>query len=210
MDYNVLKGITLYAFGDSYIQGHTLGAQNTWSALLAKEYEMTYGNYGLNGSAVSILSYGKAPMIERYTQIPKGGDILMVVGGRNDYNHKVALGNVDDTGSKTFAGALNTLITNLKQEHPDTLILFGTPWYVNEELKKYSDMMLAVCQKHDVPCFNAADQELSGVYMTDAEWRKTYCMSESDTDHLNAEGMKLVLEKYEKFILAEYIRYLNH
>ncbi len=210
LDYNLLRGITFYAFGDSYIQGHTLGAQNTWSALLAKEYDMTYGNYGLNGSAVSTISYGRAPMIERYTQIPKGGDIIMVVGGRNDYNNSVTLGKVDDTDSSTFAGALNELITNLKREHPNSLILFGTPWYVNENLKKYSDMMLAVCAKQDVPCFNAADQTLSGVYMTDAQWRKTYCMSESDTDHLNAAGMRLVLEKYEKFILTEYTRYLGN
>ncbi len=210
LDYSILRGITLYAFGDSYIQGHTLGTQNTWSALLAREYDMTYGNYGLNGSAVSTVSYGRAPMIERYTQIPTGGDIIMVVGGRNDYNQRVTLGTVNDTNNSTFAGALNELIINLKAAHPDTLILFGTPWYVNEDLKKYSDMMLAVCAKHNVPCFNAADQSLSGVYMTDAQWRKSYCMSDSDTDHLNAEGMKLVLGKYEKFILTEYTRYLGN
>lgn len=207
-DHSVLNGKTFYIFGDSYAAGHTLGVNNTWSKLLANQYGMTYGNYGINGNGF-VNCYKGDPMPQRYTVIPKGGDIILVVGGRNDYNKKTPLGSKYDTSKNTFGGAVNLLITNLQNAHPDTLILFATPWYVNDDLKAYSDLMLAICERRGIPCFNAADPSVSGVYMTDADWRAQYCMSASDTDHLNAEGMKLVLPKFEKFIGDEYFYYLN-
>ena len=54
-----------------------------------------------------------------------------------------------------------------------------------------------------IPCFHAADQSLSGVYMDQSGFRSTYCIKPSDVSHLNAAGMKLVFPKFEKFIAEE-------
>jgi hypothetical protein len=40
--------------------------------------------------------------------------------------------------------------------------------------------------------------------MTDASFRAKYCMKPTDISHLNADGMKLVLPYFEKFIADTY------
>ena len=56
----------------------------------------------------------------------------------------------------------------------------------------------------NVPCINAMDQELTGVKMTDANFRSKYCMKASDISHLNEAGMKLVFPVFEKAIADFY------
>ena len=130
-------------------------------------------------------------------------DIVFVVGGRNDYNQDYPIGQVGDTTTDTFCGALAVLIDGLREKYPDSLILFSTSWYVNADMKAYTDATLAVCNRKGIPCFHAADQSLAGVYMDQPAFRSTYCIKPTDVSHLNAAGMKLVLPKFEKFMAEE-------
>lgn len=59
-----------------------------------------------------------------------------------------------------------------------------------------------------VPCFDATDTELCGVDMNSPEFRAKYCMTATDVSHLNADGHKLVLPAFEKFIADEYTKFL--
>ena len=46
--------------------------------------------------------------------------------------------------------------------------------------------------------------------MTDANFRRQYCISYDDISHLNAEGMKLVLPAFENQIANAYQQFLNN
>ena len=201
--YSVLEGKSINVMGDSYVSAGSLEDGKIWPALLAEKYEMDYRSYGKGGNGiVSPLATG-TPMVTRYREMRNNVDIVFVVGGRNDYNHSYPVGQVGDTTTETFCGALSVLIDGLREKYPSSLILFSTSWYVNADMKAYTDATLAVCEMKGIPCFNAADQSLSGVYMDQSGFRSTYCIKPTDVSHLNAAGMKLVFPKFEKFIAEE-------
>ena len=201
--YSVLEGKSINVMGDSYVSAGSLEDGKIWPALLAEKYEMDYRSYGKGGNGiVSPLATG-TPMVTRYREMRNNVDIVFVVGGRNDYNHSYPVGQVGDTTTETFCGALSVLIDGLREKYPSSLILFSTSWYVNADMKAYTDATLAVCEMKGIPCFNAADQSLSGVYMDQSGFRSAYCIKPTDVSHLNAAGMKLVFPKFEKFIAEE-------
>ncbi len=210
--YPVLEGIRLTAMGDSYFGGSQLGKDGVWLKLLADEYDMTLNNYGIGGSTVAYIvdANGKThnPMCDRLNTMKAGADVVIIEGGRNDYNYKVPLGDIDSRDKNTFAGALNLIIENYKEKYPEAMLMGVTCWYVNDAQQKYADMMMAVCEAQGIVCFNASDQQLTGVYMNDASFRKEYCQTETDVSHLNAAGMELVEPVFEKWIAEEYEKFL--
>ncbi len=210
--YPVLEGIRLTAMGDSYFGGSQLGKDGVWLKLLADEYEMTLNNYGIGGSTVAnaVGKDGKLhnPMCARLNTMKSGADVVIIEGGRNDYNHKVVLGDVDSRDDTTFAGALNVIIDNFKEKYPEAMLMGVTCWYVNDSQQKYADMMMAVCEKQGIVCFDASNQELTGVYMDNASFREKYCQTPTDVSHLNAAGMELVEPVFEKWIAEEYEKFL--
>ena len=198
--YEVLVGKTINVMGDSYVSPTSLDDGKIWPQLLAEKYAMNYRNYGKGGNGIASPEATGTPMVSRYHEMNSKADIVFVVGGRNDYNKSYPVGKVGDTTTDTFCGALSVLIDGLRAKYPNTLILFSTSWYVNEDMKAYTDATLAVCQSKGIPCFHAADQSLSGVRMNDSSFRSRYCIKPTDVSHLNADGMKLVLPAFEKFI----------
>lgn len=206
---NILAEKTINILGDSYVYEGSLPSGRTWGVLMADKYGMNYRGYGKGGNAIASPTASGTPMYLRYTTMKDDADIVMVVGGRNDYNQRYPVGQPGDTTADTFCGALSILIDGLRTKYPDSLILFSTCWYVNAEQKAYSDAMLAVCAEKEIPCFHAADQTLSGVRMDNAGFRRTYCIAENDVSHLNDAGMKLVMPAYEKFIADEAERFFG-
>ena len=201
--YPVLAGKSINVMGDSYVYAGSLDDGKIWPQLLAEKYEMDYRSYGKGGNAIGSTAASGTPMVTRYREMRGGVDIVFVIGGRNDYNQSFPIGQVGDTTANTLCGAIAILIDGLREKYPDSLILFSTSWYVNADMKAYTDATLAVCQAKGIPCFHAADQSLSGVYMNQSGFRSTYCIKPTDVSHLNAAGMKLVMPKFEKFIAEE-------
>ena len=110
------------------------------------------------------------------------------------------------------------LITKLQEKYPNALLICITPWKINTDSDRndlgkntydYAKAMVEVCEYRGVVCFNAADTELSQVYMEDAEFRSKYCIAGGDISHLNITGFEYVMPKFEKFIAAEYEEFLN-
>ena len=201
--YDVLVGKSINVLGDSYVSDGSLDDGKIWPQLLAEKYDMNYRSYGKGGNAIGSTAASGTPMVTRYREMRGGVDIVFVIGGRNDYNQKFPIGQVGDTTADTLCGATALLIDGLREKYPDSLILFSTSWYVNEDMKAYTDATLAVCEAKGIPCFHAADQKLSGVYMDQAGFRSTYCIKPGDVSHLNAAGMRLVMPKFEQFIAEE-------
>ena len=150
------------------------------------------------------------PICVRYEQMTNNTpSIVLIEGGKNDYNNAVPLGTVDSRDNTTFMGALNVTIDGIQQKYPNAMIVCVTPWNFtntrNHTLLSvdYADAMKSVAEAQGVYCIYAYDTAVSGVDMTDASFRSQYCLTASDVSHLNLDGMKLVLPKFEK-LLAEY------
>ena len=210
--YDILKGKTFTVIGDSYLAGNGLDKNLVWPALLAKKYDMTFNNYGMNGSTMSNYVTNKNPMVVRYANmVDNNPDIVIIEGGRNDYNQKVPIGENGSTDTKTMKGAARFLITKVQEKYPNALIICLTVWEVGGDkntagyyCSDYGRALLEVCADMGVPCINAMDQAATGVYMTDSSFKAKYCMTATDISHLNADGMKLVLPAFEKAIADFY------
>lgn len=220
--YKDLEGLTINFLGDSYFEGHNMTNKHmyVWPAMLAQKYEMNFVNHGWNGSTVAIkpatdYPNGRNPMCVRYKNLPDNDpDIVIIEGGRNDYSQGVPMGTDDSVDTSTFKGALNVLINGVHEKYPNALIICVTLWNHtgnrnadNKLPNDYGQAVIDLCAKRGVPCFNALDQTMTKVYMTDANFRKTYCLAENDISHLNLDGMKLVLPAFEKFIGDEWAKF---
>ena len=211
--YSELEGITLYAMGDSYFGGSSNGKQYVWPNLMAQKYDMEFVNHGIGGSSVAI--GGFQPMCNRISQMPMGNpDIVLLEGGRNDFcESSISVGEPDDTVFTTFCGGVNSCIEQLQAKYPNALIIGVTCWALaetrnGETQQQYADAMLAVFERHGLPCFDASDVELSGVDMDRYSFREKYSQNTGDISHLNTDGMILVEPRFEKFIAEEYQKFL--
>lgn len=218
-DFNkLLMGITMYAMGDSYFGGSSLGKEATWVNMLGEKYGMDYINYGIGGSTMSDYVTDRNPMVKRYASMRKGdADIILLEGGRNDRTQEVPIGDLDSRDSKTFMGSINIMLDGMLETYPNALIILITPWYHTGKVAAtglsnvdYANAMRSLAEYRNDPrivCLYAADPDLVGVNMTDASFRAKYCIAENDVSHLNLDGMKMVLPFMEQFIAKEYAKF---
>ena len=217
--YPELEGITMYAIGDSYFGGSSLGKNGTWVNKLGDKYGMDYENYSIDGSTVANYVTTRNPMVDRIYNMNKGdANIILLEGGRNDLGQKVPLGGYESRDTKTFYGAVNFMLDYLLDAYPNALIVLVTPWRHSGKNSSghtnltYANAMRNIAKDRKDPrivCLYAADTTLTGVNMDNEEFRAQYCLSPTDPSHLNERGMELVLPKMEKFIAEAYINYLN-
>ncbi len=203
-----LEGLTINVIGDSYFAGDGIQKNQVWPAIVAEKYGMTFVNHGIGGSTMTNYVTNKNPMVDRYKNLPDNNpDIVILEGGRNDYNQSVPIGTNTDTSTKTFKGALNTLIDGLRAKYPDAMLMCVTVWEngtkansIGNVCSDYGKAMMEICRLKGVPCHNSMDQKATGVYMTDLVFRVKYCVSSTDISHLNVKGMMFVEPVFEKFI----------
>ncbi len=215
-----LEGLTMLAMGDSYFAGDGIGKDNTWVNILGNKYGMNFINYGIGGSTISAYVTTNNPMVNRIKQMEKlDADIILLEGGRNDYNKLVPLGDTDDKSPTTFYGALNSSLDYLRKTYPDALIILVTPWKLNSQNSigysnvTYAKAMRTVAEERKDPhivCLYAADPDLTGVDMTNATFKMKYCIKPTDVSHLNIEGMKLVFPNMEKFVAEAYAEFIGY
>ncbi|MBO7375846.1 MAG: SGNH/GDSL hydrolase family protein, partial [Clostridia bacterium] len=112
---SALIGKTIYAIGDSYFAGNGINPDYVWPAILAAKYSMNFINYGRNGSTISNYVTDKNPMCDRVSAMSSvQADIILFEGGKNDYNVACPIGNLGDTSTKTFYGAIDATVKALR------------------------------------------------------------------------------------------------
>jgi hypothetical protein len=73
----------MYAMGDSYFGGSTLGKSVTWVNKLGNKYKMNYVNYGIGGSTMSDFVTNKEPMVKRIVRMKRDdANIILLEGGK--------------------------------------------------------------------------------------------------------------------------------
>ena len=216
--FSLLTGITMYAMGDSYFGGSSIGKTNTWVNLMGEKYGMHYINYGIGGSTMSNYVTTNNPMVDRYVNMEKGdADVILLEGGRNDRSKEVPMGDVESRDSKTFLGSINIMLDGMLETYPNALIILITPWYHTGKVAAtglsnvdYANAMKTLAEHRNDPrivCLYAADPNTTGVNMNDANFRATYCTKPDDVSHLNVEGMKMILPFMEEFIATELAKF---
>ncbi len=166
-----LDGSKVIFLGDSITEGAgTSSADNTFHQIIARDYELSVAyNCGIGGTRIAKQTVPfslRCHIFDMYFSLrvdvmPKEADAIVVFGGTNDFGHGDALiGDTNDTDVYTFCGAVNTLITSLKEKYPNSKIVFLTPLRRSSEnipnsngyiLKNYVDKIIEITKNHNIP-----------------------------------------------------------
>lgn len=101
-------------------------------------------NLGIGGSSIG--RYWDKAFVDRYREIPKDTDIIVIMGGTNDgfCVSREELGTMEERKARTFVGDLDELMRGLKEDYPDALVVFVTPLpnVLHDVLRKERDYLL--------------------------------------------------------------------
>lgn len=221
---SLFAGKEMTIIGDSYFAGNGIDKSFVWPKQLADLYGMTFYNQGVNGSAISDSSGDTTkynPMVNRWNQMQGSENTALVLfeGGRNDYNQQTPIGKLGDTTTKTFYGAIDTVMKGLLQKFPNALIVCLNPWQL-ERYPSYNNANSAGHTSNDyaeafcnyvasldndrVVMLNTNSTDVVPVYIQDASFRLAYAQTATDGSHMNIKGMTAMLPYFEER-LAEFM-----
>lgn len=194
---NDLAGMTWAVLGDSITAAP--GLTRSYHGIIAEKLGLTAINYGYTGSWIShtdAMPEGNE-MCVRYATMTEDADIITCFGGINDINGNAPIGEMGNTESGTFYGAMDILIRGLLYRYPGKRIGFITPLRYGDgaKAKSYIEAIHAVCEKYAVPVLDlyregmisTATQELSTIYFKDGL-------------HPNELGHDVIARKVEAFL----------
>ena len=125
--------LTFTAFGDSITYGADLiiggRVDNPYPTVLSEilgfeEYE----NKGISGATLTTNDQGLTCMTDVITSYTSKTDIIGVLGGVNDYNRNLPLGDIDDNDTSTIYGSLHVSMSYLSENYSDAFVFYMTPY----------------------------------------------------------------------------------
>ena len=161
----IQKSGKIVALGDSITAGvistsPLLESNFQYYVNIANKLNMKAYDYGKGGTLLSGTS--DTSMVNRYQKMSDDADIIMVMGGINDFTTGTnAFGTIDDTTNETFYGSLNVLMEGLLEKYPNGKIIFITPLdaksslndatnaVTGKTLDEYVEAIKLIAQKHD-------------------------------------------------------------
>ncbi len=163
-----LENLTINFLGDSITQGvGTTTPDNTFHQIVKRECGLAEAyNCGVSGTRIAKQTTPYAHTMDLYFALrakvmPKDADAIVIFGGTNDFGHGDSkMGDINSTDICTFCGAVNTLLTELKENFPNSKLIFMTPLRRTTEnepnhdgkiLADYVNAIIEVSKKHNVP-----------------------------------------------------------
>lgn len=160
-------------------------------------------NYGVNGATLSINSADRIIMSQSYKEMDDDAQIITVMGGSNDFERGLPLGNLNDTQNSTVYGALDTLAKGLRAKYPNAFIFFMTTFKLGDylpevnsagyTLQDVADAVIEVCAKYDIPVLDMYREGKFELVMN---------TEESDGSHPSQEF-------FEKYTVPQIARFLE-
>lgn len=212
-----LKGKKIIFLGDSITAG--VGASSTEKRYSDVFMQMTVMeksvNYGISGTRIAKQhkiedQYRDThSFAERFHEMDKDADIVVVFGGTNDYCHgDAAFGSLENRTPDTFCGAVHFLMQGLLKKYPEATILFMTPLHRENEtipnpttgkiLKDYVDMIKKIAEQYSIPVLDL--YATACIFPDIEEHKKKFCpdgLHPNDAGSLKiAERLKYYLEAY--------------
>lgn len=216
---NQWKTKTINVLGDSITKGAYTGENDSapdstanpkFTEIVAENLDCTVNNYGVSGTSISRTSSVNPTlaMSIRYANMSDDADLVIIIGGTNDYGTNVTLGTNADTADISFYGGLNVLCNGLATKYPTKRVIFITPFHrINEyansvgaTLKDYRDAIFEVAQ--DKYGFKVIDGfEILPSPINSTIWT-TLFNNPNDGLHPNQEGHNLIGERLTNLLKA--------
>ena len=204
-----LNGKKILVIGDSITEG--VGVSDPkylyWKRLEADGCHV-FG-YGISGTTIARQMHLRINpyvddnyFITRLPQMEPDADVIVILGGSNDYGHgDAALGTMEDRTDDTFYGALHHLFTACQKKYPHAAIIAMTPphrlWenrVYNElnvrnmtTLEGYAKIIQEVVDFYQIPCLDL--YHVCPIDPEDEDQRKRYM---PDGVHPNDSGQELI------------------
>ena len=193
---NRLYGKKIIAIGDSMVQGHTIPKDKGWLAMIANRNNMTYVNYGINGTYMTNKLYNSNKgVVNRYMEMDNDADYVIVFASTNDANAGVPIGTNDSNNPAELKGALNIICDGLLTKYPKAKIMFITPYLRNENYRSYAQAIHDICEdKYSIKVYDNIKH--GGICWTNKA--QLQALTLNDTYHLNLAGMEYASYKYEE------------
>lgn len=208
-----IKNKIISFLGDSLTEGHGVADLNNRydNVLLCKGELKEVCNYGIGGTRLAYQKQAsESPRHDlcfcgRAGGINPESDIIVVMGGTNDYGHGQApFGTMTDCMPDTYCGAVEYLMNYLRDAFPNALKVFMTPPRRDGDLfadsnhvklddakplKEYVDVIKCKAQEHNFPVLDL--YEVLGINPNNEQDKFKYA---PDGLHLNDEGHKILAD----------------
>lgn len=104
------------------------GPAIAWPARLGELLGMgRVDNFGKKGSRVAVTDDRDDSFVERWEAVPPDSDVILVLGGVNDFSRDVPLGEMGSRDVRTFYGALDRVAGGLAGRSPEAVVVLMTP-----------------------------------------------------------------------------------
>lgn len=209
-----LQGIKANFLGDSITEGHGASSQEyTYWNILKRNFGLgEVRGYGIGGTRIARKHvptpepYGWFDMdfCGRYDEMDNDADLVVVMGGTNDYGHGDApLGEMSDRDPMTFYGALHYLMNGLINKYPKAMIVFMTPPHREEEENRGLKLVDFVNAVKEVAAYYAIP--VLDLYATSGIQPKVPILKElymPDGLHPNDAGYEKIADRLGNFLLS--------
>ena len=208
-----LQGKKINFLGDSITEGVGVSChEKTYHQLIKAKHGLADAvNYGVSGSRIAKqIDPPDTEPVEwdfcyRARQMEKDADIIVILGGTNDYGHGNApFGTFADRDRTTFCGALHELYSYLVETYPEAIIAVCTPTHRGDEdtpdgkgkvLRDYVEAIRQTAEYYSLPVID--------LYASSGIQPKVDIMREKfmpDGLHPSDAGHELIANKLQKFL----------
>jgi lysophospholipase L1-like esterase len=202
------------------------GQLQSWLPLIANDLGMSFVNYGISGSTLGDNGTGaNSPFTQRYQSMDNDADLIVVMGGTNDFRKSVPIGTMSDRTDLTFYGALHVLCEGLIDKYyiqqglevgKQKQIVFMTPIKIQDQgtggldtaIEPFVEAIKEVCAYYAIPVFDSYNLSgitphiLQTVTGTEPGYTGNYNPYITDGTHPNQEGHDMWSKKIAGFFAS--------
>ena len=191
--------------GDSLTEANTRTTKHYFD-YISEKTGITTVNMGVSGTGYARGSGDNNAFYQRISSCPTDADVVTIFGSFNDLGAGLEIGTVDDTGTTTLAGCINTTITNLQTVIPlvNLGIVAPTPWDTTQpsdsgQAYNYVNMLKKICERRSIPFLDL--WRCSNLRPWDSDFRTlAYSKDEGSGTHPDENGHLLIAPRFEGFL----------